>query len=88
MTKKQAPRKRKNPTPSNDRCVVLFPASLIRVPGHLSHQFPVLIGTTGSYASSASFALRLRSPSTGATRFTFSAREKGGGLSQVPGESI
>ena len=56
---------------SLERCVVLFPASLLRVLRHLSPQFPVLIGTTGSYASSASFALCLRSPSTGATRFTF-----------------
>src|SRR5262245_5719460 len=53
---------------SLDRCVVLFPASLVRVPVHLSLRFPVVIGTTGSYASSAPFALPLRSPLIGATR--------------------
>jgi len=46
----------------------LFPASLVRVPARFSLRFPVVLGTTGSYASSASFALRLRSPLTGATR--------------------
>jgi hypothetical protein len=61
---------------SLDRCVVLFPASLLRVPVRLSIQFPVLIGTTGSYASSVSFALPLRSPLIGATRSHFlQARE-------------
>jgi hypothetical protein len=33
-------------------------------PGHCSFRFPVVIGTTGSYASSAPFTPRLRSPST------------------------
>ena len=45
-----------------DRYVVLFPPSLVRVPMHFSIRFPVVIGTTGSYVSSAPIAFPLRFP--------------------------
>lgn len=38
-------------------------------PGHFSLQFAVVIGTTGSYVSSVSIALPLRSPLVGVSRF-------------------